>query len=229
MQQRWQRKLFGVAIAACLAFLLLTTAAMVVFPGGTIQNHAQAHYLFFQNPLSDLGRTRLFDGRSNLVSMILFVAAMLAGGAGLAAFFVAFAGSMQKSAVARFCSRGAAMLGILAAACFVGVAFTPWDLYMKVHIQFVLCAFRSLLLATVLNLIATVADDRRGYRLIGPFVAFIVILFGYIILLTAGLSGGPAGDAVIQATGQKIVVYAALIMVIVQSRQMRRRYSASSV
>jgi hypothetical protein len=224
---RWQHKLFGLAIGACLAFLVLTTAAMVVFPGGTIQNHSQAHYLFFENPLSDLGRTRLFDGRSNLVSMTLFVAAMLAGGAGLAAFFVAFAWSMRESAVARVCSGGGAVLGIVASACFVGVACTPWDLYMRLHIQFVLCAFRSLLLATVLNLIATVVDDHRGYRLIGPFVAFIVILFGYIILLTAGLSGGPASDAVIQATGQKIVVYAALIMVIVQSRQMRQRHGAS--
>jgi len=222
MRPTWQQKLFKLAIISCIAFMLLTAAAMVVFPGGTIQNHAEAHYLFFENPFSDLGRTRLFNGRPNAVAMTLFMTAMVAGAIGLAGFFIAFAGTMRTSRNVRVLSLGGAALGILAAACFVGVAFTPWDLHMKLHIQFVLCAFRSLLCATVFDLLATLVDGRTRYRLGGPFLLFILILFAYIILLTAGLSGGPASNPVLQTTGQKIVVYSAILMVLAQSTQMRR-------
>jgi hypothetical protein len=218
-------KLFGISIITCLGFLLFTLLAMAVYPGGTIQNHSQAHYQFFSQPFSDLGRTRVFDRRGNTVSMILFILAMLGGGIGLAGFFIAFAGLMRKTRITILLSSAGAIFGCIAAACFICVACTPWDLYMKLHIAFVLSAFRCLLVATVLDLIA-VFFDRRWRRLIGPFTAFICILAGYIVLLTAGLSGGRANDPVLQATGQKVVVYAAILMVLTQSILMRRSYKS---
>jgi MFS family permease len=217
----WQKKLFDISIVTCMGFLLLTLAAMAVYPGGTIQNHSQPHYQFFGQPFSDLGRTRVFDSRPNTISMVLFMLAMLGGGIGLAGFFVGFAGLMQRTWPTRLLSIGGAIFGIIAAGCFIGVACTPWDLYMKLHIAFVLSAFRCLLVATVLDLIA-VFFERRWRSLIGPFAVFICILAGYIVLLTAGLSGGRADNPVLQATGQKVVVYAAIMMVLTQSLLMRR-------
>jgi hypothetical protein len=153
--------------------------------------------------------------------MTLFVSAMIAGGAGLAGFFAAFSMVARSSKTARILSFAAAITGIIAAICFIGVACTPWDLFMHQHLTLVLAAFRFLLIATVLDLLAVLADGRLSYRLIAPFAIFIGLLFAYIILLTAGLHPGPAANATLQATGQKIIVYAAILMVLVQSTQMR--------
>jgi len=221
------RTLLRIAIACCVAFMLLIAAAMMVFPGGTMQNHAEAHYRFFQNPFSDLGRTHAFDGRSNTVCMTLFIAAMIAGALGVAVFFVAFARLARSSKLARLFSSLGALLGISAALGFLGVACTPWDLYMHTHIQFVFLAFRSLLVATVFDLLAVLVDGTLSRRLIGPFATFICLLIAYIILLTAGVSGGPGSDAVLQATGQKAIVFSAILMVLVQSAQLCRQQLAT--
>jgi hypothetical protein len=60
MKPSWPRSLCNLAIIAGMAFVLLTVAAMVLYPGGTMHNHAEPRYLFFRNPFSDLGRTHVF-------------------------------------------------------------------------------------------------------------------------------------------------------------------------
>ena len=218
-----QKQLFNLAIVGGLSFMVFSVASMVMYPGGTIQNHHESHYLFFHNPFSDLGRTHAFDGRSNLISMTLFVIAMVSGAVGLAGFFIAFTASARHSTAARVLGSLGALLGILSGVGFLGVACTPWDLYMPLHIRFVFLAFRSLLGAMVLALIAVIFDGRLSYRLIWPFAGFIVLLTGYIILLTNSVRGGPGSGAVVQAVGQKAIVYAAILTVIVQSIQLRQR------
>jgi hypothetical protein len=217
-------RLFTAALIGCVMFLILTATAMFLYSGGTIQYPHPQHYLFFENPFSDLGRTKAFDGESNRPCMVCFVTAMVFAGIGLGSFFVGFAKSVRQSRPSRICSRGSAGLGLLSALCFVGVACTPWDLYMNLHMQFVLCAFRSLLLASILCVIAIFIEDRRDFRLMLPFLLFIMLLIAYIFVLTRGMSGGPLGDPRIQATGQKIIVYSSIVMVIVQSLQMRSRH-----
>jgi hypothetical protein len=153
--------------------------------------------------------------------MSLFMMAMIAGAAGLSAFFIAFTGIARRTRAVNILSSLGAALGILAAIGFVGVACTPWDLYMHVHIQFVFFAFRSLLIATVVDLLVVMIDRTFSKRMIAPFAVFLCLLAGYIALLTAGVSGGPGSGAVLQATGQKIIVYAAILTVMIQSAQLR--------
>ncbi len=210
------------AIIGSIGFLVLATLAMLAYPGGTPAEPAATHYQFFHNPFSDLGRTRTFAGHRNAVAMPLFVAAMVAGGTGLGALFIAFAVTARHTVVARTLSRVAAGLGVIAGLCFVGVGCTPWDLYMRPHMHCVFAAFRSLLLATLLDTLAVPTDGRLPNRLMVPFLAFGALLAGYIVILTAGLSGGAVGDAVVQATGQKAIAIAAMVMVLVQAGQLRR-------
>ncbi len=154
---RLQRRLCNMSVMSGLAFIALSAAAMVFYPGGTPADHSAAQYQFFHNPFSDLGRTHVFDGRSNLVSMVLFAAAMINGAAGLGGFFIAFAMAATNSRVSRALGTFAALVGVVAALCFAGVAATPWDLFMQLHIQFVFAAFRSLLVATTAALLAVLA------------------------------------------------------------------------
>ncbi len=218
------RGLLNAAIGGCLGFAVLTAIAMVIYPGGTAEHFAETHYRFFENFFSDLGRTRTFRGQSNVISMTLFIGAMACGSVGLAGFFTAFAGAARGRLVSRMLSLFGAVSGIASAVCFMGVGLTPWDLYMQLHIGFVLWAFRLLLMATMLDSIAVLTDRSIPRRMIGPFAVFTCLLIGYIILLTAGMSGGPAADDMLQATGQKIIVYAAILMVMVQSLLLRRGF-----
>jgi hypothetical protein len=218
----WTRRVFLLAIFACIGFFVLTAAGMVIYSGGTYDDHTAAHYQFFYNPFSDLGRLHTFDHRSNLPCMVFFILAMSAGGIGLIAFFTGFARVSFHSIVTGIPGAAGAILGTIAAICFIGVACTPWDLYFDAHMHFVFAAFRSLLLATVFDLLATILDRRKPYRLIWPFAAFILLLIGYLILLAESDSPGFASSDIVQTTGQKIIAYASIAMVIFQSFQIRR-------
>lgn len=201
---------------------------MVVYPGGTPDEPNRKAYSFFTNCFSDLGRTRTFDGHSNLASRLLFTSAMLVGAMSLFVFFRAFArvtaGYRQdhRRAAARLSHVGA-LTGIVAAGCFIVVACTPWDLYMSTHISFVLWAFGMFLLGTLLNVLAIILEPNLPRRAVWAFAVFSAMLAAYIPLLMIGMRGiGPAASAVVQATGQKVIVYAAILTVLVQSLHMRR-------
>ena len=213
--------LCNISIICGLSFGMLTLTAMLFYPGGTSQNHHESHYLFLRNPFSDLGRTRVFNGRSNLISMTLFSVGMICGGIGLIAFFIAFSRYLRHSKIARLLSRLGLIAGVVAGLGYLGVGCTPWDLYMNWHIFFVFLAFKSLLVGMILNLFASMFEKPPRYRLIAPFVVFISLLSGYIVLLTSGVQGGPGSDAAIQAVSQKLIVYSAILTVILQARELR--------
>ena len=162
-------------------------------PAERLQNRRRLTTGFFENPFSDLGRTHVFDGRSNTISMVLFVIAMVCGAMGLAAFFYRV---LRRHP--RHDGQGDELWRVVFGRWerhFVlwGVACTPWDFYVHLHMHFV---FGAYFLAAV---------DRHGpgsrcgaglpgryrRRLVMAFAVFILLLIAYIILLTAGLSGGP--------------------------------------
>jgi hypothetical protein len=210
-----------------LLFILLTAAAMLVYPGGTPTEPTRHGYSFFINVFSDLGRTRTFTGESNRLSQILFTIGVMTGGAAMAFFFRAFAGCAagcwkQGRRTAVHLSRGGALLGMAAAICFIGVACTPWNLLLDAHMVFVVWAFRFFLGAVLLNLLAVLIEPGLPRRTAWVFAAFAVMLIGYLILLGAGIAGWAFTTDVVQATGQKIIVYAAITTVLVQSMEMRR-------
>jgi hypothetical protein len=62
-----------------------------------------------------------------------------------------------------------------------------------------------------------------------PFALFICLLVAHIALLTAGVAGrGVVAGAVVQASGQKVIVFAAIMMVIVQAVQLRTSVTTSA-
>lgn len=66
-----------------ISFLILTTIAMLVYPGGIESDPTTVGYLFFTNFFSDLGRIIAFSGTSNLASRSLFVTALTIEGISL--------------------------------------------------------------------------------------------------------------------------------------------------
>lgn len=190
---------------------------MLLYPGGTFNDQTSQGYSFFNNFFSDLGMTETRNNASNTTSMVLFTAALTAVGIALAIFFIAFAQLFIGEGSSKWLSTLGAIFGVVAGICFIGVAFTPWNLYLEAHNLFVRWAFRLFLAAVILFIIAAWREKNLPRRFAWVFIVFAVVLTGYVLLLTFGPSVQTREGQMIQAVGQKIIVYASIMSVLIQA------------
>lgn len=207
---------FDLVLWGCGLFILLTVIAMFLYPGGTFSDSASPGYSFFENFFSDLGMSISHSGQPNTISRILFTFALTLVGFGLILFFIIFPRLFQHEKSAKTLSRIGSILGVASGICFIGVAFTPHDLYLDTHTDFVMWAFRLFPLAV---LTYTLAMHRADYdrRAILTFGVFFVWLVAYLFLLEFGPGVETYAGMFIQAAGQKIIVYASILSVMLQS------------
>ena len=225
---RWHRhiyrNIFGIVAGVCALFVALTTVAMLLYPGGTLPVRFTHGYLFFLNTFSDLGQIHTQSGASNFPSMVLFSTAMAMVGVGLGAFFVIFArffGSRAPSPWARRVNMLATAVGIAAAICFIGVGATPHDLLYVQHQAFTQWAFRLLLGAVMLEIVAIRLSRGIPASLLRVNVAFVIILFGYLLLMFYGPAPVDRLGDEIHAVAQKLIVYTAVTTIFVQALLLR--------
>ena len=225
----WHQRVFRLVEISCVLFVALTVGAMLFYPGGTLTDPSTSGYRFFHNFLSELGLTETHAGAANTVSFLLFVPALTLAGVGLALFFVAFTQFFVSSRLVRTLSLIGSLVGVVAGFCFAGIALTPANLLAELHIQFVLWAFRAFPVAATVYVAAILLEPRYPNRLAISLVAFAGLLIVYLFLLTGGPEPDSPGGLVIQATGQKVIAYASVFSVWVQSRGARRVAEAGSV
>jgi hypothetical membrane protein len=139
-------------VAAAVAFVVLTVAAMLAYPGGAKYDRGSSAYLFFQNFFSDLGATKTYSGRSNTTSHVLFSIATVSVGLAMIGFATTW-----RTIAARREGRGfgevAQVAGIVSGIGFIGIGLTPWDRVLDAHNRFVQVAF-GVLLVSILCLLA---------------------------------------------------------------------------
>jgi hypothetical protein len=213
----WQTTVYRYVIVGCGLFVLLTVTAMFIYPGGNFAEELTTGYDFFRNFFSDLGRLAVSGGRSNLPSAILFCLALTLVGGGLAFFFIAFRDFFMTDRTGQFFSALGSAIGIVSGLCFVGIAWAPYDVFFDLHYELVFWAFRTFLVAVAIY--AFVIFRQRTYpRPYGwVFVAFTVFLAVYLLLLTFGPDAKTPNGLIIQATGQKIIVYVSIVSVMTQA------------
>jgi hypothetical protein len=100
---------------------------------------------------------------------------------------------------------------------YIGVAFTPANLLLELHTDFVLLAFRAFLVVVAIYAVVIFISPEYPNRFAGVFLVFALLLAGYIWLLTRGPGLDTQEGLIIQATGQKLIVYAAILCTLVQS------------
>lgn len=217
--RRHGRLLGGIAVI-CALFVVLTTTAMLVYPGGSFPNPGTHGYLFFVNYFSDLGQTRTQSHASNYPSMFLFAIAVILIAGALAAFvhtFSAFLKTRAPDPATLRLNRIAPRFGIASAICFVGLALVPENIFAAGHFLFVQGAFISLLVAIVLQILALRKTSGLSPWLVVVNGAFVVILFGYILLMLFGPSSKTLIGDEINAVGQKLIVYLAITTICAQA------------
>ena len=196
-----------------IIFLSCILLAMIIYPSGTYHNHDTTGYLFFENFLSDLGRTTSHGGASNFHSSLLFNMALTFGGVTYIIFYY-----YLSTLFASVLSKIGSILGIIGAGCLIGVAFTPADLYFDSHIFFNRWVFRLFLLSTFLySWIVYTSDKISNIYLIGNFI-FIFSLALYIAVLIYGPSPHDSHyGLVFQAVAQKLILFNFILSIGVQT------------
>ena len=213
----FQSTIYKWVMAGCIAFVALTLIAMLFYQGTTVNDPTTIGYSFTENFFSDLGRTETRTGQPNTVSAVLFFISLAAAGSGLVLFFMAFPQFFWASGPGRLFSLAGSASGIGAGISFVGVAFTPANLALQPHIQFVMWAFRLFPLAMLCYIPALFWQRAYPRRYAWACVAFFALLAGYYLLLTNGPNADTYQGMVIQAVGQKVIVYASILSILYQS------------
>jgi hypothetical protein len=215
--QFWRKTAFQIVITGCITFVVATVIAMLTYAGGTRNDPASIGYSFFTNFFSDLGRTVAYSGAPNMISTLLFSGALIFAGAGLALFFVAFTQFFTHTRWTRILSIIGSVFGVGAGICFIGIAFTPTDLASSLHGRFVLWAFGLFPLAVICYIPVILKRDEYPNIYAFSFIAFAVLLILYFALLQLGPRTTTPDGLMIQATGQKIIVYASIVSIFFQA------------
>lgn len=220
-----RRKAFSWVAAGCVQFVILTLVAMLFYPGGTTTDPTTRGYSFFTNFFSELGLTRAHSGGPNTISFILFFVALTLAGAGLALFFVVFRSFFVQSRTGKVLSAIGTLFGVISGICFIGVAWAPANLQLVLHGQFVMWAFEAFPVAVILYAIVILLHKSYPKRFAVVFLAFAALLVLYLVLLMHGPAFGTPRGVMIQATGQKVIVYASIITIFIQSLGARKQLS----
>ena len=208
-------KLHRQAILFCiisgLLFLLLSTLAMAYYPGGTIHDRGTIGYSFWHNYFNDLGRMRSWSGAPNGRSNLFFQSGLLLAGSGLAAFFLVLP-ALFRDADAKMLALASSVAGMVAALCYAGIALTPLDAHYGRHTVFVRAGFIAFLAMALFYSLAIRRQQEYPNHYARAFGWFSAILGIQIAIMLFGPRAWRSPEALLlQASAQKVVVYAEII------------------
>ncbi len=161
----------------------LTGAAMWLYPGGTPLDPHTVGYRFTQNFLSDLGMTVAYNGTSNRLGASCFIVALCTLVAASARVLWMVLRAYALSPVARRFTKAAGALAFVVCTAFVGVAATPENSAMPLHVSFTLFAFRVLPFVALAVSLATIKEPTLPRRVSVGWLGLTVTLTAYALLL----------------------------------------------
>lgn len=212
------RRWYGSVVVSAL----LAGIAMVVYPGGTQVDPTTVGYAFTQNFLSDLGTTVAFNGQPNTVGVLCFVASLavlLLGALGLLRAVHQMHAAHPRAHVI---SRAAVAVALVVCAAFAGVALTPEDRAMSLHVLLTLTAFRLVPLVALLLAGAAFADTRLPRTIGVGWLVLSAVLIAYVVELQFAPSTGSQRGLTTQVLAQKLVVVSAVAVLLAQSVMLSR-------
>jgi len=188
--QNWKQKAYFFDILGCIVYVILIFLAMIFYPGGTYSDPDSPGYSFWANWLSDLGMTKGYSGKDNIVSMILFTIALTFWGVSLIPFFLALRLLFTEGKIEKILSTIGSLLGVIAAICLIGIGFTPADILGGPHIIFVYIGYSALLYIGVIYSITLFKSERLPLQYAIIFLIWTVI---FIPTLSMGVVGQKIG------------------------------------
>ena len=214
--RRRKGQILILCVVSFIVYALFNLLAMFLYPGGTSLDKGARGYSFFENFFSDLGMVRTYDGEPKTLSLWLFASALVVIGIAFILFFVIMPGYFSATRRERVSSRLGSISGVLAGVSCLGIAATPWDLYLDAHLIFAFGLSASFLLAVVFYSVAIFANRRYSNTYAAVFAVYLVILAAYLCLMFLGPDMDTREGLVILATGQKIAIYSGMVCWFIQ-------------
>ena len=199
-------------------FIIFNLIAMQLYPGGTIHNPESEKYQLTQNFFSDLGRTVAHNGIQNFHSSLIFNLTLLIIGITFSIFYSGLPELFRYSKLNHFLAKIGALFGLLGGLSFIGVALTPSDLYLDMHIIFANYIFRMALATSFCFGIVIYSSDVMPSKYALGYVFFGFSLVIYIAVSEFGPSARESEAAMIfQVIAQKLIVVIFLLSVVYQT------------
>ncbi len=193
-------------------FLVFTTVAMIIYPGGTIHDSSTVGYQFFYNFFSNLGEWTARNGEPNKISAYLFNSALMILALSYFIFYYQFLKILSKTLdnsiirISLISTIVVSMVSFVLVAVFSGETETH-----ELHVLFVKIAFRVLLLHAVLQVISMFKINKINSSVKWVTLFFTLILVGFILVMDFGPNAWDGNQALfIQVTAQKVIVYSIL-------------------
>jgi hypothetical membrane protein len=207
---------------AFAAAAVLTVLSMFLYPGGTVLESSTAGYSITHNFFSDLGMTVSYSQGPNVLGAFLFVAALLTLLSGVFVLLLEVVRLCSGSRRARSFARAASIVALSSCLLFVGVAFTPENRLMALHVDFTRFAFRVAPLATLLLTIAVARLPNRPGRSLQVLALLTVALVAYAGILDWGPDVLSPRGLVVQVIAQKCIAIIAVCSFLALSVELER-------
>jgi hypothetical protein len=204
-----------------LAFVL-SIGAIVRYPGGTALDPTTVGYSLRQNFLSDLGMTVAYDHRPNRLGAGLFVLSLLLLVIGLGHAVARIASRLADDPAALVWSRAAVLSALLACVAFAGVAVTPENRVMAVHVAFTLWAWRIMPVSAGLLAVASFRSPGLRPRMGSAWLIMALLLAVYAAFLAWGPSLTTTHGLVAQVIAQKVATVVTLATLLFISQEVDR-------
>ena len=203
----------------------LTAGAIVRYPGGTLHDRSRVGYSFTRNFLSDLGMTVSYSGASNRLGAALFTASLFVLVAGLGWTLATIVRLLARERAARGWASLGAILGLFACAAFAGVAVTPENRVMAIHVAFTIWGWTIVSLVAVHMTLASFQSTRFHRRASVAWLVITALLALYAWLLRWGPDLATPSGFKAQVIAQKVAACVVVLGLMYVAREADRAES----
>jgi len=182
--------------------------AMIFYTGGTRVDSSIPGYSFWQNYLSDSGRTIAYSGIPNIISMIILPTALIFYALSYLPLYLKISDFFHEDKFGKFFIRVGTCIGILASIFLIGIALTPEDILSIPHVFFVFIGYIFIFINAICYSIALFLHKKFS-----NIYAFNLAIFASIFFIT--LMMGMSGDLTVSVIGQKIGRFATIATFII--------------
>ena len=216
MSREAKRKLLILCLVGFALYGILNVLAMIFYPGGTSHDAGKTGYSFVENFFSDLGMVRTYMGRPNTLSSLLFASALVLVGVVLMLFFLLLSTYFPEPLLGKNLSRAGTLAGIVSGISCIGLALTPWDRFLELHMFFAYCLSLSFLTVALLYAAAIFRNPVYSNAYAIVFIAYFAVLLMFVVLMGLELDLESTIGRRVLATGQKVCIYSGMICIALQ-------------
>ena len=216
LSRKVKRKLLILCLIGFALYGILNVLAMIFYPGGTLSDAEKSGYSFLENFFSDLGMVRTHAGEPNALSASLFASALVLVGLVLMLFFLLLYTYFPEPSRAKNLSKAGTIAGVISGISCIGIALTPWDRFLEMHMIFAYCLSLSFLAVALLYSAAILRNPAYSNAYAILFIAYFAVLLMFVVLMVLGPDPESAAGERVLATGQKVCIYSGMMCIALQ-------------